>query len=239
MKDSIIINGYAYQITDSANDITISLAQRIDELIPKNSYYRNIKNKYEYNQDLAIDLISAVTGATKDILKRCDNIFHIYSKFIQKLLISIYYPEAIHLQNKKYNLIDDIYENESIYPFAEACDLLSSGQSIEVAEFIVAIYYRKKKEKYTVEKAKERAEYFNQLPYSVFVYVLSKHNEAATKVRQLHSDIFSGSGDSKSMSSLISMAAEKGIFNSPESTPLNSTRNIKVGEFFDYIESIN
>jgi hypothetical protein len=240
MIDELIIQGKSYRITDSPYDCSISLIKSIDEIIPEKSFYRNPKTEYKYDDILAGKVLHLVTGLDREFLAQAENLSDIHFKFTHRLVFHIYNPEPTgEMIFKKFKPIADIYENESIHAFAEACDLIAAGNSIQVAEYILAVYLRKRKEKYSELLAKSRLEFFESFTYDYFAYLMSEHNETSATIRQLHSKIFEGTGEGKSMAALISQVAERGVFTEGGKTAIQCARNVPVGKFFDYVETIS
>jgi hypothetical protein len=238
MIDEIIINKKAYRITDQPTDLTIELVQKLDLLVPVKSYYRDDKEKPIYVEDLAAKSIAIVTGLDFEYLKQAENLKDIHEKFTHPLLYFIYRSARIDLTNSKFSMLDNLYKNESVFAFAEASDLLSSSDPIKTAEYLTAIYFRKKKEHYSEELAMSRIELFKQLNYGYFLLAMMRHNETSTHIRKYHPKIFEGEGKGKGMNALISMVAEKGVFTEKNQTALECARNVRVGKFFDYVETI-
>ena len=239
MIDELIISGKSYRITDSPYDCSISLIKSIDEMIPEKSFYRNPKLEYKYDDILAGKVLHLVTGLDREFLAQAENLSDIHFKFTHRLIFHIYNPEPTgEMIFKKFKPIVDIYENETIHAFAEACDLIATGNPIQLAEYILAVYLRKKREKYSELLAKSRIEFFDNFTYDYFADLMNRHNETSAKIRQLHPKIFDGDGEGKSMSALISQIAERGVFTEKGRTALQCARNVAVGEFFDYVETI-
>jgi len=240
--DKILINNFPYLITDNINELPIGLAKDIEEVIPHNSDYRNTNaDTVNCSREIIEKVINILCQVPFEVLEKVPDLTQVFTQFIHPLLSGIFSPtlEGVELNLKRYRIIDDIYENETIHPFAEACDLLTQGNSINTADYLMAVYLRKKKEQYTEAKAKARVEEMNLFSYDKFLYVLHKHNEAVDNVKKYHPSVFNGDGEGKGMNALISTVAEKGIFNQQGKTPLESARAVKVAQFFDYIESLN
>lgn len=234
--DELIINNKRYDIPETASLLSIAKIKEIDILIPKGSFYHTQKN-FIYDNDFAIKAIGIISNVPESVLKLCTNVEDVFMRFYNRIIFSIYYPNVTELKYRKYYPPADIYETESIYPFAEACDLLSDFKNLQSIEYLPAIYMRQKNEDYSLAVTRSRLEMFNYYPYSAYLQCLATHNEASAKVRQYHPKLFGGDGKSKSMNDMIAFVAGKGVFKSGNLSALESTRKIKVSEFFDYLES--
>lgn len=217
----ISIGGKSYTVPTLWEEITLQKAWEVEQIVRKESEERVESLLDPTNESMAVgvelfrELFVLLTGVPKEAIERVADEEVVEAGrlcFVEYIAFAVgrtsYTPSGMssfRLDESRYHLPEcgmDVvgepmpFHQVTAREFCQATDLVAID-NLQLAPLVVAVLCRPKREKYSSERVKKRAESFGELPANIYMELRSMLSQTHSYMREEYPECYAKGGSKK------------------------------------------